>query len=120
MTMTDFELFQKECKKWIEFFGLTDYKIYFSHKPLEDCYADVVWEHPARAATFRLNSKMSEEDETDKDIKQTAFHEVTHLLMAKLTYLARLRYTTPEEIQDESERIGRILTNTVYPNIKLG
>ena len=39
-TVKEFELFKTECLKWIDYFGLKDWKIDFLHEDTKDAFAE--------------------------------------------------------------------------------
>ena len=81
MANKDFELFQKTFTKYQKLFGLTGYKVYFKHEPIENCFAQITVAQTDMVATVRLNSDLPDKDEPHKDIKQSAKHEAIHLLV---------------------------------------
>jgi hypothetical protein len=118
--MGDFELFKSECLKWIEFFGLKDYRIAFDDKvTVDDAFAQCSTSLPHRTCVLRFESKeLDEFNEKNRDVKKDAFHEVCHLLLAELLYIAECRYVNDGELRAEEERIVRILENTIYKEEK--
>lgn len=114
----EFEEFKRECEKWIKFFGLTDFQIYYEHRPMKDCFGQCDIDVPGRVCTIALSNNVTEENEPFKHISTTAFHEVLHVFFAKITHLATCRYCQPEEIREEEEGLIRRFENTVYPIVK--
>ena len=110
--MTDFELFQKEFKKWQRKFGLTGYKVYFKYEPLESSFADITGNQMDMVITIRLNSDLPEKDKPHRDIKRSAKHEALHLLFYRLETRAKERYISPEQIYEAVEEL-------VYPKVSL-
>ncbi len=103
----DFELFQREFKKWQEKFGLIGYRVYFKHEVLEGEFANITVTQGDMVATVRLNSKLLAKDEPFKDIKSSAKHEAIHLLLIRLETLALSRHATSGEIYEASEELTR-------------
>lgn len=101
--MTDFQLFQKHFKDYQQCFGLTGYRVYFKYEPLEDRFAEITVAQNDMVATVRLNSKVLDKNKPFRDIKQTAKHEVLHLLVYRLEHRARCRYVADEEIYEATE-----------------
>lgn len=101
----DFVLFQKEFKKWQKLFGLTGYKVYFTHEPLDGSYASINIELGSMVATVRLNSKVDGHAKPHCNIKLTAKHEAIHLLVGRLELNGRFRYSTESEIYEATEEL---------------
>jgi len=104
-TAAHFELFKKECRKWIEFFELSDWNIYFDHlnEPEEEYLARSTFSSVALVATLLLNKNWQHNRPNNKWVKKCARHEVIHILIGKLTVLAESRYITEDEIKPASE-----------------
>lgn len=100
--MNRFDVFQKEFTKRQQQFGLTGYKIYFDIEELLDTYGDITVDGHSMVATVRLNKQNSEKE---RPSKSTDKHEAIHLLLAPLTYKARDRYATPDELYRVEEEI---------------
>ncbi len=111
----DFELFQKEFKKWQYRFGLTGYQVYFKYEPLDDSFADISLNQNERVVTIRLNSTLPDKDKPYKDVARSAKHEAIHLLLGELEYKAKSRYVSPEEIYEVIEelvfKLEELITN---------
>ncbi len=105
MANKDFELFQKTFTKYQKLFGLTGYKVYFKHEPIENCFAQITVAQTDMVATVRLNSDLPDKDEPHKDIKQSAKHEALHLLVMRLEINAEARYSTSAEIYEATEEL---------------
>ena len=101
--MTDFEQFVKYFKEYQHRFGLTGYRVYFKHEPLEDCFASISISE--MVATVKLNIKLPEKNKVYKDIKRSAKHEALHLLLHRIEYQAENRYATEEEIYNAVEEL---------------
>lgn len=119
-TTEQFELFVEECKKWQEYWGLTDWVIDYAHTEIiipdgtqpastttagrEDKYAIIAFntEVPANLLTL-------------KEIASAAFHEMSEMLMMDLFLLAQARFDVSQEDLTMAchSIIGR-LTNTVF------
>ena len=102
----DFELFQKEFKKWQQKFSLTGYKVYFKYEPLDNCFAYIKINQGEMVATVRLNSNLPDKDKPFKDIKRSAKHEAIHLLVGRLEQNARYRYSSENEIYEAVEELA--------------
>jgi len=106
-TPAHFELFQKECRKWVDIFGLDEWKVYFLHldesnaNRLAACnYVGLTF-----VATFVLNKNWRHDTPNNNWVKMVARHEVVHLLTAPLNCLATARYVTEDEVDNAVERL---------------
>ena len=99
--MTAFETFQREFKKWQHEFGLSGYKVYFKHEPIDDAFANITFDQLEYIATVRLNSTPGK----DGDVKRSAKHEAIHLLLARLNYIAIKRFIDSDVIDEEIESL---------------
>jgi len=113
----DFILFKSECQRWIDYFGLKEFAVHYSYESLKDAFARITYDVPSRTCVCKLNSDTDEANTNGRDIPKHAFHEVVHLLIAKLVNCAECRYVSYEEISAEEESIIRILENTVYRDL---
>ncbi len=57
----------------------------------------------------------NKEETVKRQLDQFAFHEVCHLLTAKLFYASCCRFITTEEVEDAEEEIVRTLENCIFP-----
>ena len=105
MKNKDFELFKSEFKKWQRKFGLTGYKVYFKHEPIEKSFASICIAQGDMVATVRLNSELPAKDRQFNDIKRTAKHEALHLLVGRLEENGRYRYIAESEIYEATEEL---------------
>ena len=109
----DFELFQSEFKRWQKIFGLTGYKVYFKHEPLEKSFADIEINQEDMVATIRLNSKLPDKDKPFQDIKRHAKHEALHLLIGRLEMNGRYRFVSSGEMYEASEDLVHKLEDLI-------
>ena len=101
----DFPVFQKEFTYWQQKLGCTGYKVYFKHKPLDECFAQVSFGDENMVMTACLNSKLPEKDRPHKDVKQSAKHEAIHVMLHRLEQLAVSRYVRNGEIYEATEEL---------------
>jgi hypothetical protein len=119
-TKKHFKLFKSEVIRLVNLFGLTDWKISFEHKDLEDDYVRLSWDYSGSVACFFLCTNWDREEAvplTNEAIKKIALHEVCHLLVAPITSLGEARFVNEGEITDENERLARQLTNILGSEI---
>lgn len=120
ITKKQFELFKKEALKWLEYFGLKSWSVYFEQKKIEGCRALCTFNCVGGIATISLGTSWNEQNKifvTDEIIKRTAFHEVCELFLARLNDMVSQRYNLNEgDVEEEIHRIIRVLENTVWKN----
>lgn len=104
-TNKDFELFQKEFKKWQKLFGLIGYQVYFKYEPLDGSFACINVKQGDSVATVRLNSVVSNDDKPYRDVRKSAKHEAIHLLIGRLEMNGRYRYTSETELYEAAEEL---------------
>lgn len=103
--VAEFELFQKEFKRWQQKFGLTGYQVYFKYEPMDDAYADIIINQGSMVVTARLNSKLSDTAAPHRDVRKSAKHEALHLLVGRLEQDGRYRFSSANEIYEASEEL---------------
>jgi hypothetical protein len=87
---------------------LSNWEIDFRHGNCANDLAQVEFDHVSKQATFVLSSKWDIDKPVTKDaIEQTALHEVCHILLARLIYLAELRCVQPGAIEEEEHEVIR-------------
>jgi hypothetical protein len=111
--MTNFEVFQKEFRKWQKNFGLNGYNIHFKHEPLYKCYADILVNQKDMVALVRLNSEAYNGLKPHRNIKKSAKHEAIHLLIARLEETGRYRFSSDDEISQASEDLVNRLEDLI-------
>lgn len=122
-TTKHFKLFQKECAKWIEYFGLKDWDISYHHYVGEiedelDNMARITFSVNARAATILLMQNWGCTP-TDLLVRRYAFHEVCELMLADIYVFANRRYVEENSLDTVFHTVIRKLENTVFKDIKL-
>jgi hypothetical protein len=112
-TKKSFESFKKYCREYQKEFGLMHYTLYFelgecegfAHNNVGDMYV----------ATITLNHKYNKEDYADSTheecLKDTARHEMLHVIIGKLYYLAFRRHASSSEILSADEEAVSIMEN---------
>jgi len=113
MQNKDFKDFQKYCEGYAKKWGLNGWDIYYEPKALESAYAETYLEYGDYTATVSINSELSEERKPFRDIQDTAKHEITHILIARLHGLAGYRYSTKQEITEAVEELVHKLMDII-------
>lgn len=117
-TKQHFELFKQECEYWIDKLGIECWKILFEHSDDvgEDALANVTYRTNGRIAIIALNKHWRYyETIDDQTLQQTAFHEITELLLANSATMMKSQFGCSEEAIDmEQHIIIRTLENTLF------
>lgn len=102
-----FDLFVKECRKWIKRFELSGWQIDFYIKDIANSQAQVNKDYIACTASVYFHTEITKSpNETWNElIKATAKHEIIHILIGNLVSLAGSRYVTPDEINKAEEEL---------------
>ncbi len=119
-TKKDFEYFKKCVRKYIKYYGLKRYKVFFNRRDIGDNFAKYNLSETSKTVLFsfttdyNLNSPRAEYKDW---IKGSAFHEVTHVLIARLGAIAGARYIGCDEIEEAEHDIIRTLENTLLQDL---
>lgn len=117
-TKKHFEIFKKECAKWIDYFGLKDWEISYWHKQSEDHLAYIKYDPVNGWAIIGLSTDWDSIEPTIIEVKSSAFHEVAELLLGRLVRCAERRSTTIREIEEATHGIIRRMENSVFKGLK--
>lgn len=110
LTQSHFKLFRAECEKQLERLGLKGWKVYYQFKKLDDGFAQAQWHYAGRVATITLATEFPKPyDDLEKQIKETALHEVLEILLCPLNSLAAARVWDREEFDKEAHCVIRTL-----------
>ena len=114
-TKKDFQIFKKECVKWLQVFGLKGWEIHYSHEKIKlEWSASCSYNFTGRVATLTLNTERDEDYYNTKDIKKDAFHEVCEVFLARISVLAESRYIAETDIKEEAHAIIQTLGNILF------
>lgn len=118
-TKKDFELFKSTCKKWVERFGLKGWEICYQHVKLrDDRTAECSYDMIGRTASLALSTEIDDDTYGHRSVCRDAFHEVGELLLVRIRVLARRRYATEDDIDEEVHGIIRTLENVLFDHCK--
>jgi len=121
-TKKHFEMFQKECEKWIKRFGLLGWRFYYQHGDIEGrqiAYCIFPDQLSDRVFTIGL-SKNLEMDYSLLDVKRAAFHEILEALLFRIRHLAGCRWgVLQEEIDEEIHNLIRTLEKALFDLVKI-
>jgi len=113
-TKKDFEMFKKECQKWIDILGLKDWHIWYEHEQTdENCIAQYAEDPQARSLTIWFTTGLHS-PLTEHDIKSTAFHEIMEVYMVDLRRMA-LESNSFKSVDEAMHKVVRMLENVLFP-----
>jgi len=118
----DFHIFDKECKKWIRFFNLYEWKIIITFEKIEEnfeCFADTITDYENQYALVRLNKEWPEEEFSEYNIRRAAFHEICEVLLSCPMMIAqssikKRNYLQESVINSERHKIIRKLEYCIF------
>uniref|UniRef100_A0A6M3Y1L4 Uncharacterized protein n=1 Tax=viral metagenome TaxID=1070528 RepID=A0A6M3Y1L4_9ZZZZ len=109
-TQKDFAIFKKEFLRWVNIFGLKDWKIEFDREPLTRGYAECRSSLIGRVATIVLTSEIKDEGDAKYfNPARSGKHEAIELLLAPLDITARYRYISQDNVDEATHTIIRVL-----------
>lgn len=115
-----FEVFKEEARKWMTFWGLTEWEVFFVFSPDEDgCRASCYTKHFDKICHLALNKRPDLcEPPNEISIRKSAFHEVCELLLSSLTFIAldeEIPYTERKGLtESESHAVIRRMENALF------
>ena len=104
--------FQGRILFWMKELNQQDWTAYFESRELGNCIAQVEYHFENRGVTFVLNTSIKAKP-TRLFLDDTAIHEVGHLFVAHLEYLAERRYIQEEDLNAAREEAVCILTRVI-------
>jgi len=114
-TKVHFKVFKEEAEYWIKGFGLGGWKWYILHEHrMDEALAGYWINHEGCVVAIHLEPDWEDTEVTNKRLRQSAFHEVCHVLLTNLVRAAEDRYTEKGRIDEEEHHIIRILENAVF------
>ena len=115
ITKKHLKFFKKECDKWIKRFELNNFKVHYFLEDLDGCYAEISINLKGFVASVYLSNDINTSDaETVYSIiKESAKHEMIHLLLAKLGVMSRSREYTAQDCLEAEEEIVRKLEKII-------
>lgn len=115
-----FNIFKKECSKWLTYFHLGSWKIFYNFEKLDGCYGELGGVcFGSRTAIITMNSTGWKDERTEREliaiVKEVAFHEICELFLDKLDTLAKCKRLVKEiEINDARHAIIRVLEKRIF------
>lgn len=116
-TQAQYRQFQANCKRFQTELGLIRYVFYFDMKDLgHDSEGDRILgtidvDQMGKCATVRLSDRYDSKFPDDLNPERIARHEIFHLLISRIAWLARSRYICNSDIKEEEESLVCTLEN---------
>ena len=112
---THLQTFAKKVGNWQSLLGLYDWEIdaTWDTDPETKNEASCMYNVRSRRATIYL-SKYQDENLSADDINKAAFHEMLHLLLARLVLMAGSDHIDDFDIDEESHVIIARMTNLIF------
>ena len=120
-TKEHFEIFVKECKKWVDIFGFNDWYFHYVYKEDDgdneyEHLADCTWDYSSKQVVVNLYDDWGDITEPNEEsMKHAAFHEICHVLIAKFQDLAYHPNPDEDEVVSAGHGVINILQNVLYP-----
>lgn len=106
-TKRDFRIFEETCRHWWKRLGVIETGLRVCHRKVHArAEIDINWE--ARCAVVSLGLEVPKEW-ADRDIRESALHEMLHLLMARVCYPAMKRTSSQDDMEQYEESVVRTL-----------
>ncbi len=106
-TQKDFDVFKSEIERLLDKFHISDWRVKFSLEKLENSNAECSTHSVTRICSFYLSTEIDLFN--DDEIKETALHEICHLLVADIGDLVNARFVTSDEVYRAAEVVARKL-----------
>lgn len=107
-TAAHFKVFCDESDRWIRELGLFDWSVAYRHENLKDKYSAIQYQFSARKARISLSTTFDEPVTVEK-LKDSALHEVLHLVLADLVAYAEAAASKLRIEEAEHAALYRIL-----------
>ena len=112
-TPQDFELFKKECRKWIDRLSLNDWQFAFLHQGIDDSSTNTAY-YRSRIQILRFAKEIELLDRTKSSaIKDYAGEEVFHGLLSNLSTMAFSRSLDADIYNSEEHAVIHRLQKAV-------
>jgi len=106
-------MYKRECEWWVNIFSLNEWDIEeYKIQSLDDCYAITHFNDDSLSALCILDER---DDWTEREICETACHEMLELLLAKLHVLMHRRFVKKESIETEQHSVINRLIKLLLP-----
>lgn len=108
----ELQKFEKECRKWICFFGLTEWRWSFAIREDAKYNAETRYDVENKSAVVTVSSIPFAES----TIEKVAFHEVAEMMLVGITHELGY-YVNGSIVRQRAHEIVRRLENSVFEEI---
>ena len=107
-----FKLFKATCEKYQNKWELNNWQIYYEFKEIPGSYGQAKINYTNRVATITCNTEWEELGITNLNhsIKETAKHEMIHVMVGGISSVANSRFVTVDESEQVEEALVRKLS----------
>ncbi len=105
-----FKVFKEECLRLQKEWGLGGWQLLFEIGSKKDSYATVQRDEVHHKVMISFNSKAVDEW---FDVKETAKHEMIHVIIARLAELGSSRFVRGNELEEAEEEVVQILLKII-------
>ncbi|NIM46496.1 MAG: hypothetical protein GTO54_12900 [Nitrososphaeria archaeon] len=110
VTEENFEYYQGQIHRWLDFWAEKSWRVYFEHKQLKEALAAVNWDHSGKTLNVALSHKWSVQP-TNKLLSKCAFHEVVEIM---LVTMSRWMSGNSYDIEEAVHTVVRRLENVIF------
>jgi (p)ppGpp synthase/HD superfamily hydrolase len=110
-----FRMFDKQVSKWLVVFNLSSqWKVFVTHVELIGrSMAETECDYPGKVATIFLNKVWEDTEVTERELDETAFHEVLEIVLDKLDSMAKISCQR-DKVDEARHDIIQMLTCTIF------
>lgn len=101
----NFEDFKKYCKEYQSFLELNNFDIYYIHKLLKGKFAQTAINYNGHVAVISLSTEWPDRLIIEEELRKCALHEICHILIIQLSFIATCRYVNDGEIEEADESL---------------
>lgn len=115
VTNAEFELFRDSVREFVELFGLREWRVYVKKDNEMDDHTFGECRHDSanKICTIAICGAFYEKKSHPFMPRQIALHEVIHLAIDNLVWVARCRYVRPDDVEEQCEVTTRRIQNVV-------
>lgn len=115
----EFETFAREFRRWQTLLSCNDWDLMFFCQKLDGNHAEIRADAKNSIADVMICSERDEKRDRPFDPAKLAKHEAMHLFLARLSYIASCRFVNDGELNDEEERLVRMLVRLIPDNLSM-
>jgi hypothetical protein len=110
-----FRMFDRQVSKWLVVLGLTSqWKVFVSHVELMGrSMAETECDYPSKTASIFLNKVWEDTEVTERELDETAFHEVLEIAFDRLDSMAKISCQR-DKVDEARHDIIQMFTCTIF------